>query len=67
VDFGFVANRGRGKGLKSKVAQFVSNLDVARYYETACFALKCMVYAELLEAAIAVRWKVRRAPGVPQE
>jgi hypothetical protein len=32
--------------------------------ETACFALECMANAKLLEAAIAVRWKVRRAPGI---
>ncbi len=67
MDFWFVANRGRRKGLRSKVAQLVPNLVVTRDYETACFALKCMANTKLLKAAITVRWKVRRAPGIPQE
>jgi hypothetical protein len=58
MDFGFIANQGRGKGpFESKVTQLISNLVVARYYKTACFAPKCMANIKLLEAVIAVQCK----------
>jgi hypothetical protein len=52
------------KGLGSKVTQFISYLVVAKDNDTACFALKCMSNAKLLEAPITTWSEVRMSSVV---